>query len=80
MFCDLTGHTEFIYSVAFSPDSKYLASCSLDKTIKIWSFESQKLITTLQGHKLYISLLAFSPNSKSLVTVSLDMMLKIWNV
>ncbi len=47
---DLIGHSSDVSGVAFSPDGKYLASCSKDKTIKLWSVESQKEVTTLQGH------------------------------
>ncbi len=46
---DFIGHSSWIYSVAFSPDGKYLASGSSDDTVKLWSVESQKEVTTLQG-------------------------------
>ncbi len=47
----LKGHSDYVRSVTFSPDSKYLASGSGDNTIKLWSVESQKEVTTLQGHR-----------------------------
>jgi WD40 repeat protein len=32
----LKGHTSLVSGVAFSPDSKRLASSSWDKTVKVW--------------------------------------------
>jgi WD40 repeat protein len=33
------GHDERVWSMCWHPESKTLASCSADKTIKIWNYE-----------------------------------------
>jgi general transcriptional corepressor TUP1 len=57
------GHTDAVYSIAFSPTGCELVSGSLDKAIKIWELALQrsppqsndgKCIRTLEGHKVYI--------------------------
>jgi WD40 repeat protein len=38
----LKGHTEAVWSVAYSPDGKTLASGSREKTIKLWDLPAAK--------------------------------------
>jgi WD40 repeat protein len=76
----LQGHCGAVLSVAFSLDGKYLASSSDDKTVKIWSVESQKEIATLQGYNGSFYSVAFSPDGKYLVSGSLDTTVKLWSV
>ena len=45
----LKRHTRKVYSVAFSPDGKLLASGSRDQTIKLWVVSTGK-VWTLKGH------------------------------
>jgi len=45
----LTKHTEPVYSVAFSPDGKYIASGSFDKCVHIWNVQSGALVHSYRG-------------------------------
>ena len=38
--CTLTGHSEPVFSVAYSPDGKHIVSGSRDNTVKIWDAQS----------------------------------------
>lgn len=43
----LTGHTQHVEGIAFSPDGKHLASISRDKTARLWNVEAGEQITEL---------------------------------
>jgi WD40 repeat protein len=76
----LKGHTSDVYSVAFSPDGKMLASGSRDKTIKLWDVSAGKEKFTLKGEDKDILSVAFSPNGKILASGSESKALRLWDV
>ena len=43
----LAGHSEFIYSIAYSPDGKRLASGAQDGTVKFWSLEPRQEVLSI---------------------------------
>ena len=61
----LSGHTQSVLSVAFSPDSKTLASGSTDTTIRLWDVETQQHKVSLTQHTYGIWTVAFSPDGKT---------------
>jgi WD40 repeat protein len=40
----LSGHTNWVYAVSFSPDGKLLASGSFDNTVKLWRWDKDYLV------------------------------------
>ena len=46
----LTGHTDPVNSVAFSPDGKTLVSGSGDQTVRLWNVDTGDLKATLEGY------------------------------
>lgn len=62
------GHNDSVDSIAFSPDSLFLASGGLDRAIKIWNVKTGKLVKTFTGHEGWVDSLAFSPDGRLLVS------------
>ncbi|MCA2892922.1 MAG: serine/threonine protein kinase [Microcystis sp. M048S1] len=76
----LTGHSYRVNSVVYSPDGRYLASGSSDKTIKIWEVATGKELRTLTGHSDWVMSVAYSPDGRYLASGSSDNTIKIWEV
>jgi WD40 repeat protein len=74
------GHTDSIYSIAFSPNSKLLASAGYDRLVKLWDVDSGKEIKTLKEHVDAVYSIAFTPDGKHLVSAAGDRTVKIWEV
>ncbi|KAF7943051.1 hypothetical protein EAE96_010996 [Botrytis aclada] len=75
----LEGHSNWIRSIAFSADSKLLASISRDHTIKLWDAATGILQQILEGHSDSVRSIAFSADSKLLASTSRDHTIKIWD-
>jgi len=74
------GHEYEVYSVCFSPDSKYIASGGWDRTIKLWEVSTGKLVRTFEGHKYAVTSVCFSPDGDYIASGSGDNTIKLWEV
>ena len=74
------GHSGAVKSIAISPDGKYLATGSRDRTVKLWDLATGMEIRTFNGHDYTVNGIQFSPNGKFIATSSTDKTFRVWNI
>jgi WD40 repeat protein len=74
------GHTCGIYSVAFAPDEKTIASGGGDGTIRLWETATGKQVRILRGHQAQVTAVAFAPDGTKLASTGGDRTLRLWDV
>ncbi len=76
---NLKGHTEGVYSLAFSSDGKMLASGSSDYTIMLWDVSTGKSTLTLKNQPGTPYALSFNADGSLLVSGSATGAVTVWN-
>ncbi len=72
-------HQAYVNAVTYSPDGKYIASASADRTIKVIDASTGKSVITCQGSTDVVNALAYSPEGKHIVSGSDDRMVRVWD-
>ncbi|KAG0271307.1 hypothetical protein BGZ96_005892, partial [Linnemannia gamsii] len=75
----MEGHTERIYSVAFSPCGKQLASGDGDGSVRLWNSQTGESHSVLEGHTDTILSVKFSTDGRQLVSGSYDGTIRFWD-
>jgi WD40 repeat protein len=75
----LNSHLSDIWTVKFSSNGNWLASGSVDSTIKMWDVENGKVILNIKQPN-GITYLDFSPDGNYLATASYDSKVRIWKL
>lgn len=65
----LSGHRRFVQSIAFSPDGRYLASGSGDRTVRLWNLVEGKAERTWEDHSVMANKVAFAPDGRWLAAL-----------
>ncbi|MEM7010366.1 MAG: TIR domain-containing protein, partial [Verrucomicrobiota bacterium] len=74
------GHTDYVRSVAFSPDGKFALSGSDDYTVRLWEIESGQCLRVFEGHSGWVISVAFSADGKRALSGAADKSLRLWEI
>jgi WD40 repeat protein len=73
------GHDGHVFKAAFSPDSRYLASCSEDRTVRVWPVDGGAC-RELRGHTDEVYAVAFHPDGMRLAAAGRDGAVWLWDL
>jgi WD40 repeat protein len=74
------GHSGPVTCVACSPDGRFVATGSWDRTLRVWDLNTGREKSRLSGHSRSIWTVAFSPDSKKVLSGGEDSTIQIWDV
>jgi WD40 repeat protein len=69
-----------VFTVAFSPDGRLLATGDAEGVIRLWRVTDGKPLFVCKGHMSWVWSVTFSPDGQTLASGSNDQTLKLWEV
>ena len=77
--CTYRGHSDVIWSVAWSPDGTRIASAGTDRTAQVWEVQTGSPILTYSRHAHHILSVAWSPDSSRIVSADAEHIVRVWH-
>lgn len=74
----VSGHTDAVTSIAYSPNGNTIATSSYDRTVKLWSIQNREVVATFFGHNDIVYSVVYSPKGDMIATGSRDGTVKLW--
>lgn len=80
-FTLLAHETKGVNYVEYYPgaDKPYLISCSDDRLVKVWDYQTKACVATLEGHRANVSYAIFHPQLPLIISGSEDGSVRVWN-
>lgn len=76
----IAGHTNSVFTVAYSTDYRCLLTGGRDAHLKVWSVnDGYRLQQDIVAHMFAINHIAFSPAGQWFATASMDKSIKVWD-
>lgn len=79
--CESQAHNDIVWHVSWSPDGRYLATSSADRSIRVLEFNGSTLseVATVRGHEKTVRRTVWSENGDFLASASFDSSARIWS-
>ena len=78
LFTLFEEHGDVVFSVCFSPDGRWLALGSEDRTVRLWDVETGACVRTLEGHGNRVTSVCFSPDGWLVASGSANATARLW--
>lgn len=79
LLLNLSGHTDHIQELSFSPVDDTLASCGGDNIVRLWNISDGSCRIFL-GHNNIVTSISWSPDGSKVASGDIDGNLNVWNV
>ena len=73
------GHADRVRSIVFAPDGRWMATGSMDSTVRIWSMADRACLKIVSGFSLGVRSLALAPDGRTLAAGDGAGGVKVWS-